>query len=424
MTHRVALLTASSLRLAWRNVRKRGRRSLLTVVAIALGFAAINVFGGFVHYVSVGLVEGYVYAQARGHLTIVRHEYLRLRATQPLAPLIDEASQALVVEMLEAMPEVSMLTRELHVSGRVEHAGRARGYYALGRIASEVTRINDQARGVVSQMRVLDGSALRDQEPGNVVMSAGLAQLLEAETGDQVTLVASNVSGARTRRDVDVVSLIPVPAQQLGAELMLIPMPLAQDLLDTQAVDRFTVLLRRGADVDRVRRALQRQLNALDMDMDVWSLSDLDPSTTRIAGMFETIFRIMAAIIFAIATMSVMNTITMAILERTREIGTLRALGLTVNGVLRLFALESAILALFGSLLGAALTLGGWVLFQVLEPTWAPPYVDMVVPLEIDLVPSYLLGSTVLMIVLAVLGTVRPARQAARRSIAMSLASQ
>lgn len=88
-------------------------------------------------------------------------------------------------------------------------------------------------------------------------------------------------------------------------------------------------------------------------------------------------------IVFAIVVMSVVNTVSMAIMERTREIGTLRALGMKRYGVTRLFACESMMLGLFGSALGIILTLVTWSAVKLTEPTWVPPQISRRVPLEV-----------------------------------------
>jgi putative ABC transport system permease protein len=111
----------------------------------------------------------------------------------------------------------------------------------------------------------------------------------------------------------------------------------------------------------------------------------------------------------------------MAVMERTREIGTLRALGVKRRRIVYLFALESATLGALGSLLGLVLTLLAWLFVKGLQPSWIPPLITKRIPLEVHVVPGYLLWSTVFLILLAALAAVFPARRAAYQTIVDAL---
>ena len=82
-----------------------------------------------------------------------------------------------------------------------------------------------------------------------------------------------------------------------------------------------------------------------------------------------------------------------------------------------MFASESAILASLGSLGGLLLTISGWALVLFLEPTWIPPTIPKEIPLEVHLVPWFLIFTTISMVVLAAAAAVIPARRAAKMSI-------
>ncbi|MEM0969818.1 MAG: FtsX-like permease family protein, partial [Verrucomicrobiota bacterium] len=137
--------------------------------------------------------------------------------------------------------------------------------------------------------------------------------------------------------------------------------------------------------------------------------------------MFDMIFGMVFIILIIIVSMSVMNTMGMAIMERTTEIGTLRAMGLKRTGVVRLFAMEGAVLGLLGSFLGAIATFTVWLFVLVAKPMWTPPTLGREVPLEIHLVLSYLLMTSVFLVVLTWVAAVLPARRAAKQGIVEAL---
>jgi putative ABC transport system permease protein len=104
--------------------------------------------------------------------------------------------------------------------------------------------------------------------------------------------------------------------------------------------------------------------------------------------MFRVIFGFLFIIVLIIVVVSVVNTMGMTVMERIREIGTIRAMGVKKRAILKLFALESLLLSCMGCILGMGFTLLGWGLVKVLEPTWVPPHISMRVPIEVYLVPG------------------------------------
>ncbi|MEZ5583226.1 MAG: FtsX-like permease family protein [Candidatus Competibacteraceae bacterium] len=137
--------------------------------------------------------------------------------------------------------------------------------------------------------------------------------------------------------------------------------------------------------------------------------------------MFRVLFLFMFLIVTVIIVMSVVNTVSMAVLERSREIGTLRAIGAKRYRIVSLFGLEGALLGLFGSLLGVmffALVLG---IIGFWQPTWIPPQIARSIPLEVYVVPNYLLASGLLLILLSFAAGIFPARRIALRNIVEAL---
>ena len=137
--------------------------------------------------------------------------------------------------------------------------------------------------------------------------------------------------------------------------------------------------------------------------------------------MFDIIFGLVFVIIATIVVMSVLNTIGMAVVERTREIGTLRAIGLKQPGVVRLFGIESAFLGVIGALVGLIITVGFSLFIYWLQPTWEPPVTAREIVWEIRILPIYLLLTLVLLVFFTSLAAIAPARRAAKQSIVDSL---
>jgi putative ABC transport system permease protein len=137
--------------------------------------------------------------------------------------------------------------------------------------------------------------------------------------------------------------------------------------------------------------------------------------------MFDLIFLFLFTIVFIVVLMSITNTMTTSVLERTREIGTLRSLGMKRRKIMELFAVEGAMLGLFGCVAGLALTWLGTVAVRAANIRYIPPSSSDEVPLWVNFVPEMQLGSLLLLALVAMLAALLPARRAARTEIVDAL---
>jgi putative ABC transport system permease protein len=409
------------LSLAVRNLFRNGRRSFYTVLAMGLGFAAVNALGGFTAYIFSNLKDSYIYAQANGHLTIFKEGFLTEGKLSPTQYLLNEAELDLIRRTLSRHSEAIIVTPQLHISGLLSNGEVSTIFIGAGRVPSAIQEINSHIAGVSRKVKLFDGEPLQDNMSFGIGLSEGLANQLKFKLGSDAVAMAPTVSGQINALDAKVLQLFNSPNEALEDKLATVPLEFAQSLYDTKGADRMIVLLNNASDPEKMKEILTQELTEQGLKVDVKTWDELSPFYTKVRNMFQVIFLFAFVIVFTIVVMSVVNTLGMAIMERTREIGTLRALGMKRHGIVGLFALESVILGAFGSLLGVLLTLTAFLGMTLIEPTWIPPQMSRRVPLEIYLVPEYILGSIVLLTVLSVLAANLPARKAARMEIVNAL---
>jgi len=406
--------------LAVRNLFRNARRSMFTILAIALGFLAVNILGGFTAYIFSNLQESYIYAEANGHLTVFHRGFLDQGKIDPTRYLLSQADLAAIRHVLARHPEVLVSTPQLQISGLLSNGQVSTIFVATGRVPSDVAAIGQLGKRGAS-VKLYDGRMLSDSVSSGIGVSKGLARVLNLKLGDTAVAMSPTVSGQVNALDAQLYQLIDAPVEALEDKLALVPLKFAQELYDTGSVDRLTVVLDSTAHTDALRAVLARELAATGLDLDIKTWNELSPFYTKVKTMFDVIFAISFLIVFTIVVMSVVNTFTMAVMERTREIGTLRALGVKRRGIVFLFSLESQLLGGVGSLLGIALTLLVVGLITWLQPTWVPPQLARRVPLEIYLVPGYWLVSSGILMHLSMLCAYLPARKAARMPITNAL---
>ncbi|MBN1364754.1 MAG: ABC transporter permease, partial [Syntrophaceae bacterium] len=195
----------------------------------------------------------------------------------------------------------------------------------------------------------------------------------------------------------------------------------AQSLLDTQSAERIVVLFKDWRDTERMRKVFLKKLKAAGIDCEIRTWNELSMGYSKMKSYLDTVFLFLSSIVLVIAVVSTINTMGMAIMERTKEIGTLRALGLKFRGVSVLFALEGAFLGFFGSIAGIIFHTFTWAFIKIYPPKYTPPGFSQPVNMLVDMVPEALLILVLCFIVLSALAAIIPARNAARKNIVDAL---
>jgi len=408
-------------RIAMRNLLKNRRRSLTAVMAIAMGYAAVNVFGGFTRYINSNLRDSFIYNQGNGHLSIFREGFLEKGLLDPGKYLLTKSETDSLLATLRARPEVFLATPQLFITGIVSNGAASTIFIGAGRVPSDADAMRQRAPGMLGRLTPFEGRALRDDTPAGVGLSEGLAGLLDLKVGDGAIAVAPTIDGQINALDAEVLQTFEAAVDLLNDKLMYVPLQFARDLFATQRADRIIVMLEHTSDTEPLRQELEAAFHARGQPFELRTWEDLSQLYRKVRQMFDIIFLFLFIIVLVISVMSVVNTVNMAVMERIREIGTLRALGMRQTRIVLLFALESAALGVVGSLVGAGSTLMVWFGVNLAEPTWVPPIITARIPLEIYLVPEYLIGAFFFLLALAMTSATFPARRAARQEIVDAL---
>jgi len=415
------------LKMGMRNLVKNGRRSLITALAIALAFATVNLFSGFATYMHKGNQNVAIYAMQQGHLAIFAKGFQDRGRQQAGKSLLSAKEIETIQAICARHRDVELVTPQLYITGLLSNGRISTIFVAQGVVPSAglvfMTHLKDMATSKSDQLirERFEGQPLRDDKPSGVAVSRGLAKLLDLKVGGSAVAMGNTEEGRMNALDADVTMLFDAGSEQINDKFMLVPFAFAQSLYDTQGADRLAVLLRDAKRTDTMREELLREIAAAGIAVEIKTWVEMSEWYRKVKSMFDTIFRFLFAIVFVIVVMSVVNTMGMAVMERTREIGTLRSLGLKRRGVLQLFAVESALLGVIGSVAGVVLTFTGWGLVKILKPTWTPPGISSRFVIWIEWVPHTLVFSFVFLVALCLLASLIPARRAARQNIVDSL---
>jgi putative ABC transport system permease protein len=402
------------LLLAFRNIFRNRRRTIMTLCMVGGGVAGLLLAGGYFAFMTHGLRESTI-NNGLGHIQIFTAEHFKRDEIRVLDTGIDNWRQV-----------AATVTTGGHVRGvapRIEFYGMvSNGVKAVGFMGSAVDPVAENSLGFIS--RVETGRDL-DSKPGGEVealIGKGLAKSMGVNVGDGLTVLAMTADGALNGVDVQIVGITDSGVAELDARYLRITLKSAQRLLQSDRVTNLVVGLDSTDNTDKVAADLTPRLQGLPQQMALKKWIDLATYYKQVNTMFNGIFLFMGVIVFFMVLMSSVNTLLMSMFERTREIGTMLAMGTPRSWIVALFMLEATLLGLMGAIVGV---IGGNLLGVLLNSSGLhmppPPGYTVAIAFKVLHVPAQMVGSSVLVIVSLAFASILPAVRASRLQIAEAL---
>jgi ABC-type lipoprotein release transport system permease subunit len=402
------------LRLAWRNIWRHRRRTLIVVLAIGLGLWMMMLYDG--------LIDGFkqaIYGNAiqvlGGNIQVHAAGYSDQAGQTPLLPLADDTA---VVKAAQAQPQVRAATRRITTGGMVTNRKGAFGISIVG-----VEPEQEQPVSLIAQ-HVSAGRWLNAADRDAILIGKGLAVAMNAQVGDRVSLAGKATHDQMRTRTMTVVGIYDVGLGDIEKRTAYISLGEAQELysLSGQATAVAIVLQQIGQE-DAVLSAIRPGLPGYEYDTWATSFPDLETAVNTKGAVMD----VFGVIIMVIAAIGILNLLLMAVFERTREIGVLGALGFKPRQISILFILEGAMMALVGVAFGVALGLLfngalSQVGFDMSAYTSMTEYMALISgKVYPTLGVNNLLGRGLTVLIIAVLASFYPAREAAQNEPAKSL---
>ena len=401
-------------KLAVRNVFRNRRRTLITLAAMGFGAAAIIVFGGFVHSIYFGVRESTIRSQV-GHIQIYRKGYSEKGNLAPYDYLI--ADYPALREALQRLPHVRTVTARLGFSGLVSTGDTTTAFVGAGVVPEG--EMNLSALAVI-----VDGNELASRDPRGVTLGVGLARAFGVKPGDDLALLTTTKAGAINALAVKVRGVWESGEKAYDDRFLRVGLREAQRVLDLESgeVQSIVLLLDATDNTAAVRARIEQLIRERGLDLEIRTWDDLALRYHQVRELFGRIFAVLTLIVSVMVVFGITNTMTMAIFERTREIGTVMALGTRRRGVVAMFVLEGFVLGVLGALAGLAL---GVVLAKAISAIGIqlppPPGSTRGFTVQIFVVPAVLAQAAQLSIVAATLASLYPAWRAARVNVVEAL---
>lgn len=396
------------LKIAFRNVLRNRRRTLLNVFMIAGGVSALIVFNSFVLSITAGLRDITIRTQT-GHLQIATPSYWNKTAHSP--------KEALLPDFAKVQKRVSRHPRVKSVAGRLTFFGLiSKGDQST---SARGMSIDPTAEGNIAKAFHFDhGRPFQSPKAYEVAMGSILARQMGAKVGDRVTVLANTFDGVVNALDLEVVGIFTTTVAMIDERTILLPLKVAQKLLDTDKVEQIVVNLKDTEETDEVLHFLKKELGSSLIAKPWYIVSQLYQQVAEFNRVQNSVLEV---IILSLILLGILNTIGMSVFERTGEIGTIAALGERSGTICSQFILEGGILGGLGALAGVVL---GYALTQFIN--YLKIYLVMpgaTEPLLIDLLFYFhaFLNAGLLSVFAGTIAAIVPAFRASRMNIANAL---
>lgn len=400
-------------KLALRNIFRNARRTALTLAAIAFGSAAIILFGGFVHFTYWGVRESAIHSEL-GHIQLYKRGFFERGHMAPFDYLITDVPT--ITALVESVEHVTIVAPRLGFSGLISTGDTTTSFFGLG--------VDPEKEADLSSfVRIVDGKDLSPRQSKGAILGKGLAAGLGANPGDTLTILSATRHGSINAAEILVRGIFESSTKAFDDRAIKVPFSTVESLLDMEgAVQSLVVVLDKTEYTSLVHARLLALLAQYQLDLEAKTWEDLALRYHQVRNLFEKIFRVVTIIVSVIAVLGIANTMTMAVFERTREVGTLMAIGTKRRGIIALFLTEGLLLGILGGVLGLGVGIALAKLISIHGIPMAPPpgstrgYV-----VRIWVIPEVLGLAFTLSLLTAVLSSFYPAFRASRLKVVEAL---
>ena len=335
----------SLLRVASRNVLRNRRRSRITFLAVFLSVGVMISIKGFFNGMQASIREATVLGQT-GSLQVHRKGFLKSANASSLN--LDLPTDDAFLARILAVPRIKAATARMVFSG-MANANDLSG-------PALFVAIDPQRELAVCPLRlemVSAGKTLTEAGPASGILTPELAKSLGLKLGQRAAILTQDRDGVMSALDFDFIGLygqtgLPLRDKKIG----FVPLALTQTLLRMEGrATEIAIAIENLDDAEQYVQLLQVAVGP-EYEISTWHevapfIDDMVAGQNFVLGMISTIF-------LGVALLGIVNTMLMSVQERTREIGTMMAVGVRRYQILSLFLLEAALLGLAGGLLGAA----------------------------------------------------------------------
>jgi len=322
---------------AWRNVWRNKRRSIVILISIMVGVVATILMDTL----SRGMIFQMLDNQIRSHISHMQIHRKGFRDNPVIQSTIPDAGR--VEEALKSVPGIASSASRVLTYGLISSATNSSGIFLVG-IDPE------REKSVTSISKSLRTGEFLSGRPNEAVIGEALAEKLGVGLGDRIVAMASAVDGHVGSDVFRVVGLFETFSSEFDKSTIYIPLASAQSMLTIgDRVSEFALI---ASDLERLPEIQQSLKQQLGDQYEVLSYGEIVPLLLAQIDMYDESMFIFYGIIGIALIFGIVNTMLMSVFERIHELGVLKAIGMPDSRLLGMVLLEALHLGVLGTVLG------------------------------------------------------------------------
>lgn len=337
------------MKAAVRHMLRNRRRTILTLCAVLIPVYFLIIMFGFVNSMMQDMFESATRFDT-GHMQIRAEE---TRGAGSAIPLIRDTKGALAA--LASIDGIEWSTVRLDLPALASVGERTRTVYVRGVVPEEIDPISNMAD------RIIEGEFLTSDSVG-VIVGEELADLLDLKVGNDMVLLGVHPEASLGALRVPILGIFNAPEATMGRTMVFTNLATARQLARSETAATAIVIRVNGVtgpwDTTLLDQASSALRVALPQGYEVQDWLELVPMVSGYMEIVLPMLLIMAAIFFGLGALVVVNTLYLSVMERTREIGLIIALGASRARVIGMVLTEAGIITLAGAFYGALVGVG------------------------------------------------------------------
>lgn len=333
-----------TVNLAFRNLFRNRARTIATLLAIVAGLVGLTLLDGFISY-SMDHFRDSIIRGGVGHVEIFASTQAKDEGDSNPIPFLFAAVPALQTS-LKTLPEVDDVLPVLSFSAVVSDGDKTHSVQVTAAPVAQSLRD-------LTKRKIASGSDLTADETGRVLLGTGLAKQLKVGIGSTIQLFALAQGGGVNTVSFTVAGTTSSEIKEVDDRAVAMSLADAQELLDVKSVAKLVVFLKNTADTEPVLQRLAHEPSGSPLaGVRAESWDKLFTSYQYANSTYQLILAVARFVVLTVALFSISGTLTLSVIERYRELGTLRAFGTRRPRLLGLLSLEGLFLGTAGALLG------------------------------------------------------------------------
>lgn len=397
-------------KIALRSISRHRLRSLLSIGMIAGAVCSIILFHGLADFVLQALKR--IAAENQyGNMQIAREKYWNPGKEGRKERLFNLGE---LTTLRESHPEIVKISGRLSFFGLVSNGDLSVGGKIIG-----IDTVGEP--NFTKSMRIMSGQFFTDNNAKEGMIGQLLAKQMNVKAGDNITVLTNTVDGVMNAMDLTVSGIFSAGIDEIDAQVIYIPLALTQIILDTPNVDIAVLKFSRLPEVDQLTIKINDELKKSNSNLLARSWRELAVLFRQVAKFYGVQNRLIEAILLALMFLGILNAVSMTVVERTGEIGTLRSFGESRADIIRQFVLENLLLTLVGTIVGSISSFCIIEAIHAAEIVTEMPGASVPFTLHLNFLFSSVIYASLLALVTSVIATYIPAKRAAHMNIVDAL---